>query len=94
MEAAGNFPTKLRSVWSQKAVIMVPLWELQISGGRSSTPKTRGSSFLQNVGERRIDCLYVVSQPTKVIVQYQILVIELFTFSLFHLPNTVDDTIL
>jgi hypothetical protein len=34
MEAAGNFSTKLRSVWSHKAVIMVPLWELQISGVR------------------------------------------------------------
>jgi len=30
--AAGNFSTKLRSVWSQKAVITVPLWELQVSG--------------------------------------------------------------
>jgi len=62
--------------------------------GGSSTPKTRGSSFLQNVGEHLIDYLYVVSQPTKVIVQYQILIIELFTFTLFHLPNTVDDNIL
>ena len=45
--------------------------------GRSSTPKKRSSSFLQNVGEHLTDYLYVVSQPTEVIVQYQILVIEL-----------------
>jgi len=32
VEAAGNFSTKLRSVWSQKGVITVPLWELQVSG--------------------------------------------------------------
>ena len=32
MEAAGNFSTKLRGVWSQKTVITVTLLELKISG--------------------------------------------------------------
>jgi hypothetical protein len=62
--------------------------------GRISTPKKIRGSFLQNIGEHLIDYLYVVSQPTKVIVQYQILVIQLFTFTLYHLPNTVGDNIL